>query len=182
MRLGAKIFGILSGVLILYLLLGLLLPSTWEARSEAFLPSPPSAVFPFLNRADRWVQWNAMPESGTEVVGPEAGVGSGIQWNDPQYGKGQLRISATVADSLVEYDVEIEGGSLEVHGVLSLQPQGSGSHVLWVERGDFGWNPLMGYAARGMGTSQAEAMHWNLERLRGLLDPRGGSPPGSIDP
>ena len=182
MRLGAKIFGILSGVLILYLALGLLLPSTWEARSEAVLPGLPSEVFPFLNRMDRWVQWNAMPESGTNLFGPEAGVGSGIRWDDPQYGKGQLLIVVSVADSLVEYDVEIEGGALEVHGVLALRQEGMGTQISWVERGDFGWNPLMGYAARGMGTSQAEAMHWNLERLRALLDPADGSSPGSNDP
>ena len=47
MKLGAKIFGALSGVLILYLVLGLLLPGRWEAEAEAVLPAPPSTVFPF---------------------------------------------------------------------------------------------------------------------------------------
>ncbi len=173
MKLGAKIFGILSGTLLLYLLVGSLLPSAWEATADATLPAPPSAVFPFLDRMDRWVEWNVMPGSGTEAVGPGAGVGSGIRWDDPQYGEGQLRIVKSEPDSMVAYAVDIEGGSLQIHGVLTLQAQGTGTLVSWVERGDFGWNPLMGYAARGMGASQSEAMRWNLERLRSLLEASG---------
>ena len=176
MKLGAKIFGVLSGILLLYLLFGFLLPSTWEARAQAAFPYPPSEVFPYLNRMDRWVQWNALPESGAETVGPEAGVGAGMTWDDPQYGKGQLQILASITDSLVAYEVKIEGGSLQIHGSLSLQSQETGTLLSWVEQGDFGWNPLMGYAARGMGASQAEAMRWNFERLRGLLEGPGQGP------
>ena len=173
------IFGILSGILVLYLLLGFLLPGTWEAKAEAAFPYPPSEVFPYLNRMDLWVQWNPPPESGVETMGPEAGVGAGIGWDDPQYGEGQLQIVASTVDSLVEYDVKIEGGSLQIHGSLALLSQGTGTLISWLEQGDFGWNPLMGYAARGMGASQAEAMRWNLERLRSLLE---GPGPGPTDP
>ena len=69
-----------------------------------------------------------------------------------------------------EYEVQVEGGALEIRGVLSLSPEGGGVRLLWSERGDFGWNPLMGYAARGMGASQEEAMRSNLKTLQGLLD------------
>ena len=169
MKLGAKIFGFLSGLLILYLFVGFLLPGQWEARTEAVLSQTPSQVFPFLNRVDAWAEWNAMPESGSHRVGPESGPGAGLDWDDPQYGRGQFRILVAEPDSAVEYEVLIEGGSLRITGRLELFPEAEGTKVRWVERGDFGRNPLMGYAARGMGASQSEAMNANLDRLRWLL-------------
>ena len=69
----------------------------------------------------------------------------------------------------MEYLVLVEGGSLRIHGIFSLSPERGGTHLSWVERGDFGWNPLMGYAARGMGTAQGEAMRSSLETLRSRL-------------
>jgi hypothetical protein len=170
MSLGAKIFGALSGVLILFLVLGLLLPGTWEAEAEAVLPAPPHLLFPFVNRMDRWVLWNAMPESGTEPQGPEEGVGAGLRWDDPVYGKGSLEILTSDKDTLVEYRVLVEGGSLRVDGAFAMRPEGGGTRVHWVERGDFGWNPLMGYAARGLAESQGEALRSSLLRLRSLVE------------
>lgn len=166
MKLGAKIFGALSGVLLLYLLLGLLLPGTWEAEVDTVLTVPPSTVFPFVNRMDRLVLWNHMPESGSEFLGPTQGVGAGLHWDDPQYGEGRVQILRSEADALVEYEVLVEGGSLRIHGVFSLSPEGGGTRLHWSERGDFGWNPLMGYAARGMAAAQGEAMRSSLEALR----------------
>ncbi len=171
MKLGAKIFGALSGVLILYLLLGLLLPGRWEAEADMVLHAPPSALFPYLNRMDRWVLWNPGPESGSEFVGPVEGVGAGLQWDDRQYGEGRLLILVSEADARVEYEVQVEGGSLTIHGVISLSPEGDGTRLQWTERGDFGWNPLMGYAARGISASQGEAMRWKLETLSRLTLP-----------
>ncbi len=174
MKLGAKIFGILSGVLILYLLWGLLLPGTWEAEADTVLPAAPSMVFPFVNRIDSLVLWNLMPESGSEFLGPAEGVGAGLRWDDPQYGEGQFQIQVSQAETRVEYEVLVEGGSLRINGIFSLSREGGGTRLHWAEKGDFGWNPLMGYAARGMGAAQSEAMRSSLETLRSRLG--GGEP------
>ena len=136
MKWGAKIFGVLSGVLILYLLVGIYLPGTWEAEAEIVLPAPPSSVFHFLNRMDRLVLWNPMPESGSEPLGPNEGVGAGLQWDDPQYGKGRFQILVSEPDSGVEYEVLVEGGALKIQGVFSLTPEGSGTRLHWLERGE----------------------------------------------
>jgi len=168
--LGAKVFGGVSAAFILFLLGGLLLPGTWKAETVTILPAPPSAVFPYLNGMEGWVQWNPMPESGSEIQGPPEGVGATLSWDDAQYGKGEARILASEEDGGIEYEVLIEGGSLRIQGSFLLAPEEGGTRLQWVETGDFGWNPLLGYAARGMGESQAEAMRWKLETLRALLE------------
>jgi hypothetical protein len=95
-----------------------------------------------------------------------------LDWDDPRYGKGTYRVLLSDPGNLVEYEVRIEGGSLTIQGTLSLEPEGGGTHLRWLERGDFGRNPLMGYAARGMAGSQGEAMRANLDSLTALLERR----------
>jgi uncharacterized protein YndB with AHSA1/START domain len=176
LRLGAKIFGVLAGILVLYLAVGLLLPGTWEAEEDIRLPFPPAAVFPYLERVDQWRQWTPMPQSGVTELGPEAGPGAGLQWDDPQYGKGRMEILAVQGDTLVEYRVAVEDGTLQIRGSLRLRSRERGSQLVWRETGDFGWNPLLGYAARSMARSQGSAMRSSLERLRSLIEEAHGRP------
>ena len=82
-------------------------------------------------------------------------MGAGLHWDDPQYGEGRVRILVSESGHPGGVLVLVEGGSLEIQGCLLPRPAGAGTRLHWVETGDFGWNPLMGYAARGMAASQA---------------------------
>jgi len=175
-KLGAKIFGFLAGILLLYLLVGLLLPGTWKAEEDAVLPAPPSAVYPLLSRISAWERWTPFPETGLEVFGPAEGIGAGLRWDDPRYGRGEARIVEARENRAVEYEVLIEGGALKIRGSLTLVPEGEGSRIHWVENGDFGWNPLMGYAAKGMASSQGEAMRASIARLAAMVAGQGLPP------
>jgi hypothetical protein len=164
-KLGAKVFGLLSGILVVYLLVGLLLPRSWRAEADSLVPAPPSSVFPLVNRLSSWASWTHVPETGLEAFGPPTGVGAGVRWDDPRYGAGEVRIVGSEEDRMVEYEVIVENGALTIHGSITLEPEGVGTRVRWVEEGDFGWNPLLGYAARGMSSSQAETMRQSLRML-----------------
>jgi len=178
MRLGARVFGFLSGILLLLILVGLLLPGTWSAQESALLPAPPSAVFAVLSRLSGWGSWTPFPDTGLEAFGPAEGVGAGIRWDDRDYGRGEARITGIEENQAVEYEVLIEGGSLRIQGRLTLQPDGEGTRIQWAEEGDFGWNPLLGYAARGMASSQANAMKASLDRLAEVL--QASVPPSTV--
>jgi hypothetical protein len=169
MKLGAKIFGMLSGLLLLYLLLGLLLPGRWEAEAEAVIQASPEELFPLLNNLEAWARWSPMPESGQETFGSVSGVGAGLRWDDPQYGVGEVRIISSQANAEVGYEVEVEGGALKIQGLLTLEGEERGTRISWRESGDFGWNPLMGFAARGMASSQGDAMRESLTTLGQLV-------------
>jgi len=77
----------------------------------------------------------------------------------------------------VAYEVDIEGGSLTIRGRLTLEPEGDGTRIRWVEEGDFGWNPLLGFTARGMASSQGEAMKASLARLAEAVIGSTSEPP-----
>lgn len=166
MKIGAMIFGALAVAFGSYLLLGLALSGRWEAQVEELLPGPPSVVFPHFNRMALWPQWSPMPASGIELFGPPEGTGAGLRWDDPQYGRGEVRILDAEKDRSVEYEVSIEGGRMSVRGSLMLEPAPGGTKVVWREEGDFGRNPLLGFAARRMPATQADAMRAGLLKLR----------------
>jgi uncharacterized protein YndB with AHSA1/START domain len=178
LSIAARILGTLAGLLILLLVVGLLLPGTWEARWEEDLPAAPAEVFPFLDEPHRWTLWMPLPPSGVETFGPEAGQGAGLRWKDSHYGEGEFRIVESEANARVEYEVSLEGGTLRIRGALTLQPDGDEARLLWQEWGDFGWNPLLGYTARGMARGQSRVMAASLENLRVLLEGAPAYPEG----
>jgi hypothetical protein len=169
MRLLAKIFGGLAGLLILFLGVGFLLPGAWEARAGGFVPAPPASVFLLMADLSRWSSWSPMPEPGLESFGNTQGVGAGLRWNDPQYGKGEMVVTSSTSPSELVYRVVVEGGGLTIVGTLTLTPEGEGTRVRWVEEGDFGWNPLMGFTAMGMPEAQGEALRESLRALAELF-------------
>ena len=178
MKFGAKVFGVLSALLLLFLLIGLLLPGKWEAEAEAVIQAHPEELFPLLNNLENWAQWSPMPESGQEAFGSLSGVGAGLRWDDPQYGVGEVRIVSSQTDAEVGYEVEVEGGALKIQGLLTLERVEGGTRIIWREAGDFGWNPLMGFAARGMASSQGDAMRESLATLARLVTRPGAGTTG----
>jgi hypothetical protein len=168
-RLLSRLLAFFAAVLALFLLVGVLLPGTWEAERSLTIPAPPDAIFPFVNTITGWERWTPWPEPGREVSGPAAGVGAKRSWDDPDYGSGSFTITASAPPRAMEYIVEVEGGSITVRGWITLESLGDETRVIWREEGDFGRNPLLGYAARSMGESQGRQFEQGLERLRALL-------------
>ncbi len=148
------------------LLIGYLLPSDWEAEVSAFVPAAPDVVYTFLDSPEGWQRWTPWPESGVQRSGPARGAGASLSWNDPDLGAGSFTISSASQPSRVAYDVVIDEGAIRADGTVDVTPEGGGSRVTWRERGDFGWNPLMGYWALSMSRAQTDELTKGLDRLR----------------
>ncbi len=159
------------GILLLgFLAIGFLLPSTWETERSVWIAAEPDEVYRFLDSAAEWQRWTPAPDSGTELYGPDRGVGSGRLWDDPGYGKGQFEITGSIDSERVEYRVEVEGGAIEIEGTMRLTPEEEGTRVHWREYGDFGRNPLLGYIAGRMEEMQGEQLEASLASLRRLVE------------
>lgn len=171
-KLAAIVTGGIGLVLIGVLVVGFALPSTWETERTVRIQAPPDRVFPHLNSAAAWEAWTPSPESGVERFGPAEGEGSGRRWDDPGYGAGEFVITRVDAPRSLEYRVDVEGGSIRIDGELHLQPVDGSTELRWIERGDFGWNPLMGYLAGRMEAMQGEQLQASLDSLATLVEDR----------
>lgn len=166
--------GTLAVLCLCALALGFLLPSTWEAEASSEVAAPPAALAPYLMAGSGWLAWTPGPESGVEPFGPETGEGSGYEWDDPAYGQGTFRITSVEPDREVRYRVEVEGGSIVIEGVVTLEAAPDavvpGTRIHWRESGDFGWNPLLSYLSGRMAELQGEQLSQSLRTLRRLVE------------
>lgn len=174
LRIGAWAMGTLAVICVGALALGFLLPSTWEAEASTEVAAPPAALAPYLMAGSGWLAWTPGPESGVEPFGPETGEGSGYEWDDPAYGQGTFRITSVEPDREVRYRVEVEGGSIVIEGVVTLEAVPDavvpGTRIHWRESGDFGWNPLLSYLSGRMAELQGEQLTQSLRTLRGIVE------------
>ncbi len=170
-RIAGIILGVLGFVLVGFLVIGFLLPSGWSTERSAVIPAPAEEIFPYLESAEAWALWTPSPEAGVNLFGPETGEGSGRRWDDDRYGEGEFVITAVDRPRRVEYEVEVEGGAIQIHGTMELEPaeENGRTRLTWREVGDFGWNPLLGFLAGRMDELQGGQLEASLESLRRLV-------------
>lgn len=165
---GTKVLGGGAALLLLFLLIGYLLPGDWEAEATSVIRASPEQVRPFLDSPEGWQKWTPWPENGVTRSGPEHGAGATLSWDDPQLGSGSFTLERVDPDE-VQYSVDVGDGSMLTHGRVTLTPVGDGVSVFWREEGDLGRNPLMGYWALSMARAQGDELAKGLERLDSLV-------------
>lgn len=192
-----KVVASLAGLLVLVLLGGLLLPGRWSAEREAVLDAPPDSIFGYLNDLERWDRWSPWPDVELSRSDPPSGEGATMSWDDEYLGDGTFRIVESDPPSRLRYRVEVEGGAMTTTGTFVLDAvsrrggapgpdaegadaRGARTRVRWREEGDFGWNPLMGYAALTMDRVQGMELERGLERLEAVVET--GELPDSLRP
>lgn len=176
-----KVVAALGALGILVLGVGLALPATWDVERSLRIDAPPDSIYRWLYDPGAWQEWTVW--GGVELVasGPERGAGATLRWDDPYLGDGTFTVVEADPPRMVRYRVEVEGGAMVTEGRLTLtRAEGTGTTVTWEERGDFGWNPMMGYAALNMGRIQGVELERALRRLESLVET--GSVPDSLAP
>ncbi len=160
-----KIFGVVAAFLILILAIGFLLPASWSAEFSLEVQTDAEAIFPYLNDLERWDEWTIWSDVDSEVTRPSSGEGAKRHWDDEDFGSGQILIVESNPPKLLRYVVALDGGA-QVSGTFLLTELQGSTLITWIEKGNLGANPLMGYLARRIGKSQTEQMKLGLGRLK----------------
>lgn len=151
---GVKIVKALAVILIVALALfivgGYFLPRHVVVERSVMIESDPATVFEFVNDIKKyhaWSPWADMdPNMKLEYSGPATGVGAAMSWSSevPQVGKGSQKITESIPEKLVVYELEFDGetgNSTE----FELVPHSAETKVIWRFRADFGGNPVKRY-------------------------------------
>lgn len=162
-----------------FLIAGMLLPGTVEVTRTVDVETPLETIFPLLDDLRAWMEWTPWSEVASRLEGAPSGPGASRVWDDPRLGAGSLTLVRTRPPSSgegavgVDYLVELEGGAITFSGTIALEDRGAAARVVWTERADLGWNPLLGWTALGMEESQGRQLEESLGRLKALAE--GGS-------
>lgn len=171
----AGLLALLAGA---FVLVGILLPGTVEVTRKVEIAAPPEAVFRLLDDLEAWMEWMPWGEVESRLDGPAAGTGARRAWDDAELGSGSLTLTGSRpppvgtgdAAAGIDYLVEVEGGAIRFEGTIAVEPHSGGSLVTWTERGDLGWNPLLGWTALTMEDSQGRQLRDSLERLKARVE------------
>ena len=144
-------------LLILLLVIGWFLPSTFQVARSVDVAAPPEKVYALV--ADprgwrRWSVWNQRdPAMQITYSGPPSGTGAKWEWKSKSQGDGAMTFTAAEPPRRVAFDLYFPDFGTTSKGELAFEPRGATTHVTWTMNGDMGKNPLfhwMALAADGM--------------------------------
>jgi uncharacterized protein YndB with AHSA1/START domain len=148
MKIALKVLKYLIGFIVLFLIAGFLLPSTYSAQRSTTINAPAEKIYPLIanNREwKRWTVWNQRdPNMQITYSGPEQGAGAKWAWKSKSEGNGGMEFTAVEPNKRVAYSLQMEGMT-PAPGDLTLTPASTGANgtkVTWLMNGDAGMNPL----------------------------------------
>lgn len=148
LNIGLRVFGAATVLVLLFLLIGMLLPHAYQTSAEVVIDAPPEKVFPYLNRLDRWPEWSQWATNKdsmfTVEYGPQVeGVGAVQTWKEPR-GSGKLWITGSEPDRSLEYVVDF-GDFPRMTSRFELQPVDAGTRLKWSSEGRLPSGPFYGW-------------------------------------
>lgn len=161
--------------LVVVLVIGFMLPSTWQVQRSVVINAPVSAIFPYINNLKRWRDWAVWyqenPDMVVEYSGPDAGVGATSRWTD-ENGRGAMKIMQSTPNRGIEYQVLFNAGVTSLDGALTLIPEGANTRVVWEAGGVSGANPANRYFALMMRFWIGSDFAASLKRLKEKVEPK----------
>lgn len=147
-NIGLRVFGAAVVLVLLFLLVGMLLPHAYQTSAEVVIDAPPEKVFPYLNRLDRWPEWSQWATNKdsmfTVEYGPQVeGLGAVQTWKEPR-GSGKLWITGSKPERSVDYVVEF-GDFPRMNSRFELQAEDSRTRLKWSSEGRLPSGPFYGW-------------------------------------
>lgn len=156
-------------LLILFAVIGLLLPSSAQVERSLDIRATPAQLFSQINdlRAfHTWSPWAGRnPQAEYSFSGPERGVGARMRWHTPDQpnSDGSMEIINSIPDREVQARL---GFSRQGFARLTfvLDPQGAdNTRITWRFQSEFGWNLFARYVGlmldQAIGRSFDQGLH-----------------------
>jgi uncharacterized protein YndB with AHSA1/START domain len=140
--------GGVAAIILLFVVIGLIMPREVYVARSTFIDAPPDQVFAIVNNLrqfNEWSPWHGMdPDTRYEFFGPAEGVGARMEWAsaDPEVGSGRQEIVASEADRLVRIALDF-GDMGPASSEFRLAPGNGGTELVWAFHTDFGFNVIL---------------------------------------
>lgn len=170
----------LAIVVVLFLLLGVVLPSQRHIEKQAETNRKMVIVYDLLNNVHRFRDWSPItaydPAVKMTVSGPDSGVGAMVSWDstDNQVGSGSWKITASTPIDEVTYAIENDSFGHGKTSTFRLSPAGAGAikrnvKIVQTYDVDYGWNLIGRYAGLYVSRQVGDDMQLGLGRISNLL-------------
>ena len=168
----------LAIVAVLFVSVGVILPSSRHLSHSVESNRKQTIVFDTLNSLRRFPDWNSLvmkdPAMQLKLSGPEAGVGARLDYSSKEKGlrDGSWEIVESEPNQRIAYAVDdIEPGNNK-RTAFVLKKTGKGGRNIAITQTydvDYGWNLLGRYAGLYVSSNVGEDMKLGLKRLTNML-------------
>jgi len=163
-------------VAVLFVIVGVLLPSSRSLSESVETNRKPAIVFDTINSFKRFDDWHpfALGQVKLNRSGPDSGVGARIEYDSEVsgVGKGSWEIIESVPDTRVVYRIEDDKRGSNKQSSFTLKPTGRGGRNIEITQDykvDYGWNLLGRYAGLYVSRNVGDTMKFGLGRLTSML-------------
>jgi hypothetical protein len=162
----------------LFLVVGLLLPSSRHLEESVETNREMTIVYDTLNGVRRLTDWHPLalrdPNLDVEISGPTEGVGARLEYDSDErgLGDGSWEIIDTVENRSVTYAVTSPERGKNKEVTFLLEPTGRNNRNVKITQTydvDYGWNLLGRYAGLYVSSGVGEDMKLGLQRLSNML-------------
>lgn len=168
----------LAIVALLFLLVGLLLPSSRYLVERVETNRKLTIVYDTLNTFSRFKDWNAIPmrdpRMKMEVVGPASGVGAEFRYDSTkgEVGKGSWKIVESVPNESIAIQIDNDRMGKNKRTEFKLKPTGKNDRNVEISQSykvEYGWDILGRYAGLYVRSHVGDDMKFSLAKLANML-------------
>jgi effector-binding domain-containing protein len=168
----------LAIVAVLFLLVGVVLPSSRFLSERIETNRKLTIVYETLNNFSRFKDWNAIPlrdpKMQMRIAGPDSGVGAEFHYvsDNSQVGKGTWKIVESVPNELVAMSIENDRMGSDKRTEFKLKPTGKNNRnveITQTYKVVYGWNLFGRYAGLYVRSHVGDDMKFGLAKLVNVL-------------
>jgi effector-binding domain-containing protein len=169
-----KILIVLVVVVVLFCVIGLLLPRHVVVKRSVTIDRPASLVYATVNSFvlfSKWSPWQDLDPNMTQSTeGPRDGVGAKLIWKgNDKVGSGTQLITASTPDQSVASDLDF-GDMGAAKSLVTLTPDGTATRATWTVDVDMGGNPIGHYIGLTMDGMLGKDFASGLGKLKTLVE------------
>jgi hypothetical protein len=179
MSTGIKVLIGFVGFIALVVLVALMLPSQWSAKTSMVINAPPSRIHVFVDDLHRWPEWAGPvqpdPTLKYEYSGAENGVGAVQSWKSSA-GRGFTKILSSDPATGIHFENAYLSDEVNGTGIISYTPDGDKTRVTW--KGSGAVMPIIGTMfISSIETGVREFYRHALVELKNLAEAPEPAPP-----
>lgn len=168
----------LAIVAVLFLVVGLLLPSQRQFSHSVETNRKLTIVYDTLNSLRRWDDWHPLllrdPKAEIRLSGPESGVGARLEYSSEArgIGNGSWQIVESVPRERIVYAIEDPQRGRNKQMTFELEPTGRNNRNVKITQHysvDYGWNLLGRYSGLYVSNNVGDDVKIGLQRLSNML-------------
>lgn len=167
---------IFSGIILLFFLVGLLLPKEFVVVRSHTVEAPPADITPYVDDLrywPEWTAWNAERDPSIEFTYSEntTGLEATQNWKGDLAGEGRVTIRRQDVEKGLFYEMVIGEERIVIYGNIDTKQLDNGqTKVTWTKEGRLKNNPLMGFQALLIDGSLGPELEEGLEKLKRLAE------------